>query len=82
MAGGQVNGIDVDLIPKHRIRVRIFGLPFALDPSSNEWNPGIGGVRCRHTGKLMSFTGTVMRSGEIKMLETQKKFQCEKCLHE
>lgn len=82
MADGSLSGVNVDLNPKCKVHVRVCGLPFALDPSPNEWHPGIGGIRCRHTGKLMSFVGTVMKSGEIKMLETQKKYQCEKCQYE
>ncbi|GMH35438.1 hypothetical protein BSKO_03306 [Bryopsis sp. KO-2023] len=73
---------DEKLSVKKRVHVRLHNLPFALDQSPSEWNPGIGGVRCRHAGKLLSFVGTITRMGEIKMLESRRDYQCEKCKHE
>lgn len=71
-----------NMTAKQRVHVRLSGLPFLLDPHPNDWNPGIGGVRCRHVGRLLSFIGTVTKSGEIKMLEVQKTYKCRKCQHE
>jgi DNA helicase MCM9 len=35
--------------------------------------------RCEDVGRLVFFNGTVIRTGMVKMVETQKTFECAKC---
>ncbi|KAJ2854583.1 DNA helicase mcm9 [Coemansia erecta] len=62
-----------ELIAKKNAQVRIGSLPNTpvllrtRVPGSTE------------AGKLISFTGTVVRSGAVKMMETFRKFQCTRC---
>ena len=41
----------------------------------SETHPSIGGVRVKHTRKLITLKGTIIRFGGIKMLEGEREYQ-------
>ena len=67
--------------PKEKLHVRIRSLPFHLDVACPESNPGVGGLKCSHLGQLITLSGTVVRTGSVKMLEAKRLYECPKCHH-
>ncbi|KQK18973.1 probable DNA helicase MCM9 isoform X2 [Brachypodium distachyon] len=57
------------------VRIDITGSPLEFPESS----PSIGKVRVKHRGTLLTLKGTVIRSGGVKMIEGERKYQCRKC---
>ncbi|CAD7698233.1 unnamed protein product, partial [Ostreobium quekettii] len=66
---------------KDTVHIRVHSLPYALDPSCESLNPGVGHILCHHVGRLLSFTGTVVRTGVVKIFESQRLYECSKCRH-
>ncbi|KAF9612053.1 hypothetical protein IFM89_037972 [Coptis chinensis] len=59
------------------VRINISGSPLECPESF----PGIGRVRVKHRGILLTLKGTVIRSGTIKMIEGEREYECRKCKH-
>lgn len=59
------------------VRINISGSPLEFP----ETFPSIGRVRVKHHGILLTLKGTVIRSGGIKMIEGERKYECRKCKH-
>ncbi|KAJ9707451.1 hypothetical protein PVL29_002468 [Vitis rotundifolia] len=59
------------------VRINISGSPLEFP----ETFPSIGRVRVKHRGILLTLKGTVIRSGGIKMIEGERKYECRKCKH-
>ncbi|CAI5493652.1 unnamed protein product [Closterium sp. Naga37s-1] len=57
------------------VRVNTLGSAFACGEAS----PGIGALRVRHEGQLLTVTGTVVRTGTVQMLEGLRAFTCTTC---
>ncbi|EEC80238.1 hypothetical protein OsI_22179 [Oryza sativa Indica Group] len=57
------------------VRVNTSGSPLECPEAS----PSIGKVRVKHRGTLLTLKGTVIRSGGVKMIEGERKYQCRKC---
>ena len=64
---------------KDLVHVRLWGLPFHLDHHSSSLYPSIGNIRSSHVGKLITVTGTVVRTGTVTMIESHKLYQCARC---
>lgn len=43
--------------------------------------PNVSSIRSSDVGSLVSVRGTVIRTGLIKMLESQREYECSKCKH-
>jgi DNA helicase MCM9 len=41
----------------------------------------ISSIRCDDFGKLVSISGTIIRTGIVKMLEFMRDYECSKCHH-
>ncbi|XP_073311345.1 probable DNA helicase MCM9 isoform X2 [Primulina huaijiensis] len=57
------------------VRINVSGSPLECP----ETFPGIGRVRVKHQGILLTLEGTVIRSGAVKMIEGEKIFECRVC---
>ncbi|KAK9286477.1 hypothetical protein L1049_014874 [Liquidambar formosana] len=57
------------------VRINISGSPLECP----ETFPSIGRVRVKHRGILLTLKGTVIRSGAVKMIEGERKYECRKC---
>ncbi|CAI5994120.1 unnamed protein product [Closterium sp. NIES-64] len=57
------------------VRMNTLGSAFACGEAS----PGIGALRVRHEGQLLTVTGTVVRTGTVQMLEGLRAFTCTTC---
>ncbi|KAH9608982.1 hypothetical protein KSS87_020935, partial [Heliosperma pusillum] len=57
------------------VRINILGSPL----ESPESYPSIGKVRVKHRNILLTLKGTVIRSGGIKTIEGERKYECKKC---
>ncbi|KAL2903150.1 putative DNA helicase MCM9 [Bienertia sinuspersici] len=62
---------------KTNVHVRINTLGSPLE--SPETYPNIGKVRVKHRNILLTLKGTVIRSGAIKTIEGEKRYECRKC---
>ncbi|EME32154.1 minichromosome maintenance family (MCM) [Galdieria sulphuraria] len=62
---------------KEHIHVRPYHLP--EDPLLYKKN--VSSLRSSDVGHLISFRGTVIRTGSVLMRELQKTYQCSKCKH-
>eukprot|EP00871_Galdieria_phlegrea_P005924 jgi/Galph1/819/GphlegSOOS_G5461.1 len=62
---------------KECVHVRPFHLP--QDPLLYKKN--VSSLRSSDIGHLISFRGTVIRTGSVLMRETQRTYQCTKCKH-
>lgn len=67
------------LTVKHLVHVRVWGVPFHLDPQTSSLYPSIGKIRSCHVDKLITVTGTVVRTGSVTMIESHKLYQCARC---
>lgn len=63
---------------KVKLTVRFTYLP----PFSEFCKPNISCIRSKDTNGLVQVSGTVIRSGLMKMLEYEKCYICDKCGHE
>jgi DNA helicase MCM9 len=70
-----------DMAVKENAHIRLHSLPYALDPNPNELNPTIAKIGSYHLGKLITVTGTIVKTGIVQMLESQKLYMCNRCKH-
>lgn len=42
---------------------------------------GIAKIGSMHLGRLVTLSGTVVRTGPVKMFKAQRLFMCNKCKH-
>uniref|UniRef100_A0A0D3GEA3 Probable DNA helicase MCM9 n=1 Tax=Oryza barthii TaxID=65489 RepID=A0A0D3GEA3_9ORYZ len=66
-----------ETMEKKFVHVRVNTSGSALE--CPEASPSIGKVRVKHRGTLLTLKGTVIRSGGVKMIEGERKYQCRKC---
>uniref|UniRef100_A0A0E0PV51 Probable DNA helicase MCM9 n=1 Tax=Oryza rufipogon TaxID=4529 RepID=A0A0E0PV51_ORYRU len=66
-----------ETMEKKFVHVRVNTSGSALE--CPEASPSIGKVRVKHRGTLITLKGTVIRSGGVKMIEGERKYQCRKC---
>lgn len=64
---------------KEHSHVRLYELPHFLDPVPGLMKPNIGALGCFHLGKLVALEGTVVRAGPVKMYQSQRLYECNKC---
>lgn len=57
---------------------RFYGLPAYLGPNP-ELSPTVSQLRARHIGKLLTLSGTVVKSGPVQSLAYKSDFECTKC---
>lgn len=77
----QSHGQHQDMALKPNTHVRLFNLPYSLDPEASLLNPAICNLGSFHMGKLVTVRGTVVKAGPVKMFESQKVYLCNKCKH-
>lgn len=41
--------------------------------------PNVSAIRSADVGRIMAITGTIIRTGMVKMLEFSKEYQCDRC---
>jgi DNA replicative helicase MCM subunit Mcm2 (Cdc46/Mcm family) len=70
--------INQTYVVKDKITVRFTYLP----PINEFCKPNISCIRSKDTNSLIQLSGTVIRSGLMKMLEYEKCYVCDKCGHE
>lgn len=70
-----------DMALKPNAHVRLYNLPYSLDPDASLLNPAICNLGSFHLGKLVTLRGTVVKAGPVKMFEAQKVYMCNKCKH-
>ncbi|KAK8818667.1 hypothetical protein WA538_003977 [Blastocystis sp. DL] len=58
---------------KELCHCRVYDLP----PVPEFHKPSVGLIRSADLGRLVQFSGTVLRTGSIKMLEAEKEFECQ-----
>lgn len=66
---------------KENIHARLRGPATFLDTSSREACPQIADISAGHIDKLITITGTVVRTGTVKLLEARRLYECNKCHH-
>lgn len=77
----QAHPQKADMAIKPNTHVRLFNLPYSLDPDASLLNPAICNLGSFHLGKLVTIRGTVVKAGPVKMFEAQKVHMCNKCKH-
>ena len=77
----QSQAVRFSLTVKGLVHVRLYGLTFYLDdtPAAKPEFPSIGSVRSCHVDKLITVSGTVVRTGSVTMMESHKLFECTRC---
>ena len=64
---------------KGLVHARVWGMPFHLDHTAASVFPGIGSIRSCHVDKLLTVSGTVVRTGSVTMIESHKLYECTRC---
>ncbi|KAL6747262.1 MCM2/3/5 family-domain-containing protein [Haematococcus lacustris] len=67
------------LTPKQLVHLRVHGLPSSTDPDPSCMHPSVGTLGCSHTNRLVTVSGTVVRSGTTKACKSMQGFQCTRC---
>jgi DNA helicase MCM9 len=65
------------LLIKTLCTVRMFNLHLCEETSK----PNISSIRSTDVGRYLSIAGTVIRTGVVKMLESEREYECQKCKH-
>ena len=63
-------------IVKEKVQVRIFCLPSDNHQFTKQ---SIGNLKASETQHFVQFTGTVVKTGPVRMLESSKTYRCLKC---
>lgn len=67
---------------KENTHARLRGLSYFLDASTTHpAHPRIGEVSSAHIDRLITVRGTVVRTGAVKLLESRRLYECNKCKH-
>lgn len=65
---------------KENVHVRLHSLPYSVPgPPPRMLRPGLGSVGAQHINKLISVTGTVVRTGPLRMFESRQVHECTRC---
>lgn len=75
----QENQTQSALSVKGLVHVRVWGMPFHLDHTAASVFPGIGSIRSCHVDRLLTVSGTVVRTGSVTMIESHKLYECTRC---
>eukprot|EP00466_Bigelowiella_natans_P005760 jgi/Bigna1/45640/e_gw1.132.3.1 len=63
--------------PKILCHARLCNLP----PLQECNRPTVSAIRCKDARKMIVISGTVIRTGSVKMLEAEREYQCTRCKH-
>ncbi len=69
------------LSSKPHVHVRLVGAALLHDGSAAELCPRIADLSAAHVDQLVTFTGTVVKTGLVKALEARRLYECTKCKH-
>ena len=76
-------GVSQDQPPfglvKEEAHVRLHSFHWMLNPAPHPSRPTISDVSSFHIGKLITVSGTVTKSSQIKQFESKKLFRCQEC---
>ena len=75
----QKHALQAPAMVKELVHLRLESLPFHIDPMAAAWYPAIGAIRSCHIDKLLTLSGTVVRTGAVTMMESHKIFACSRC---
>jgi DNA helicase MCM9 len=64
---------------KDKVTIRLFCLPANNHHITKQ---SIGNLKASETRQFLQFTGTVVKTGPVRMLEASKTYRCRKCGHE
>lgn len=64
---------------KGLVHARVWGMTFHLDHAAASVFPGIGSIRSCHMDRLLTVSGTVVRTGSVTMIESHKLYECTRC---
>lgn len=67
---------------KPHAHLRLFNLPYSLDPKPHALNPTIARIGSSHIGRVITVAGTVVKTGPVKMFEHQRVMRCKKCKYQ
>lgn len=67
------------LLAYDNVHVRLVGLPSALDPRVTPLRPPPSRLGCVQLHQLLSISGTVVRTGPLRMWERLQVYECSKC---
>lgn len=63
--------------PKIHCHARLYDVPSIPE----HVKPTVSSIRCTDVKKLIRISGTVIRTGMVKMLESEREYECAKCGH-
>ena len=66
---------------KADIQIRLQPLPAMPGSSCSLLHPHTSKIRCRHSQRLVTVTGTVVRTGVVNVLESHRVYECKACRH-
>lgn len=69
--------MDGAVFYKHNAHIRIKHVPMCGEYTKQS----VSEIRAADKHKLISVSGTVIRTGSVKLLEYEKEFMCKKCRH-
>ncbi|KAG2494234.1 hypothetical protein HYH03_007589 [Edaphochlamys debaryana] len=61
------------------LHVRLVGLPPGLDPRPTLLRPPLARVGCAQLHQLLCLSGTIVRSGPVRMWEAVQVYECTRC---
>lgn len=66
---------------KSRVQLRLLPLPVTSSASLDLLNPSVSQLLVRHSQRLVTIHGTVVRCGSVNVLESHRLYECKQCLH-
>lgn len=75
----QKHSLQAPAVVKELVHLRLEPLPFHMDQSASAWYPAIGAIRSCHIDRLLTLSGTVVRTGAVTVMESHKTFACSRC---
>lgn len=67
------------LSAKPHVHPRLVGAALLHDGCAAELCPPIGAISAAHNDRIITFSGTVVRTGVVKVLEARRLYECTKC---
>lgn len=69
------------LCVKAHVHPRLAGAALLHDGAAAEACPRIGAVTAAHVDQLVTLSGTVVKTGLVRVLEARRLYECSKCKH-
>ncbi|GAB4814822.1 hypothetical protein N2152v2_001868 [Parachlorella kessleri] len=66
---------------KLNVHARLIGTALLHDGCASELCPRIADIAAAHIDHLITFSGTVVKTGLVKALEARRMYECTKCKH-